>query len=181
MKKFLLPILFLLAFLERVVFDLGPNVELLTMALIVSSIYFNKKQTFYLVFSIIALSDLMLGNTSIFLFTWSGFLIPALFMGNILNNTSNNKYFFGTIMGISSNIFFYLWTNFGVWALDTWGMYPKTLSGLIMSYINGLPFLKTQFLSTIVFVPLGIFFVEILLLISKRVSILPKLDWGSSS
>jgi len=182
MKKILLLLLFIAAFLERTTFNLGPNIELITMAMVVSSLYLNKKQSFYLVFAIIALSDLALGNTSIFLFTWSGFLIPVLFIGSLLKNRKGiKKYFTGTILGIYSNIFFYLWTNFGVWALDAWGMYPKTPSGLLMSYINGLPFLKTQLISTTIFVPLGILSVELLFFLSKRIKVLPKLDWNPSS
>src|SRR3990167_10060366 len=89
-KVIFLGILFLAAFIERVIFDLGPNVELITMAMILSSFYFGKKESFWLTFAIIALSDLVIGNSNIFLFTWSGFLIPAFLASSILKKLITN-------------------------------------------------------------------------------------------
>jgi uncharacterized membrane protein len=171
MKKYLFVILFVLAFLERTVFDLGPNFELITAALILSSFYLGSKKAFWLTFLILATTDTIIGNTSIFLFTWSGFLLPALIVGKFFNEKKSNKIrgvLFGTSLGIGSNLFFFLWTNFGVWLLDQWGMYPKTLPGLIMSYLNGLPFLKYQLTSTLIFVPVGFIAIEITKYFIKR-------------
>lgn len=156
MKKIIVAILFLLAFSERVFFDLGPNIELITLLMLLSASYLGKKQAFWLTFLIISLTDIFIGNTNIFIFTWSGFLIPALVVGEVFRKINTNgikKIGLGTLGGIISNLFFYFWTNFGVWFLGT--MYPKTLSGLATSYINGLPFLKMQLLGTLFFVPLG--------------------------
>ncbi len=58
-------------------------------------------------------------------------------------------------VGLGSNIFFFIWTNFGVWLMDSWGIYTKDLSGLIKCYIFGLPFLKNQFVSSLIFIPTG--------------------------
>jgi hypothetical protein len=41
---------------------------------------------------------------------------------------------------LASSISFFLVSNFAVWA--AWQMYPKTFSGLMMSYAAGLPFLR---------------------------------------
>src|SRR4030067_2076454 len=86
-KYTLLVILFLAAFLERTVFDLGPNIELVTMAMILASFYFGRKQSFWLTFAILALTDLIIGNTYIFIFTWSGFLLPAIVVGGLIPRT----------------------------------------------------------------------------------------------
>lgn len=153
-KNIFVYLVFFLAFLERTVFDLGPNFELVTLAVVLSSFYLNKKSSLLSTLFIMLSSDLLIGNSSIFIFTWSGFLIPILFI-NIFKNLKINKIFSGTLAGISANIFFFAWTNFGVWALDSWGVYPKTFTGLLHSYINGLPFLKYQLISTLIFVPLG--------------------------
>src|SRR3989344_8065379 len=83
-KHLILVLLFLAAFSERVAFDLGPNIELVTMAMILSSFYFGKKESFWLTFAIIAISDRIIGNSNIFLFTWSGFLVPALFTSGVI-------------------------------------------------------------------------------------------------
>jgi hypothetical protein len=168
MKRLLLFSLFLLAFLERTYLDLGPNTELVTAALILSALYVGKKQSFWLVFVIIAATDLVIGNSNIFIFTWTGFLLPALFVSKFFTQNQNviKKVFSGTLAGMSSTAFFFLWTNFGVWLLS--GMYTKNLLGLLMSYTMGLPFLRYQAISTLLFVPLGILLTEAALSIIKK-------------
>jgi len=172
-KHILLITLFLIAFLERTVFDLGANIELVTMAMILASCCLGRKEAFWLILAIMATTDRVIGNTPILLFTWSGFLIPAFFIkgGYLkinhylklrlkLKNILLPKLLTLTGLGLTSNVFFFLWTNFGVWLLDSWGMYPNTLPGLLMSYINGLPFLKNQFISSLIFIPAGIVAIE---------------------
>lgn len=146
--------IFLLALVERVWFDLGPNIELITLATILAAFYLNKKLAFLLTLGTVALSDLLIGNSNIFLFTWSGFILPILAI-SIFKKINMNNILSGTLAGISSNLFFFFWTNFGVWALDSWGMYPNTALGLMSSFFNGLPFLKYSLTSTLFFVPLG--------------------------
>jgi len=163
MKKVLFALLFLLAFIERVSFDLGPNIELVTIAMLLASSYLGGKQGFTLVLLIMLLTDMIIGNTNIFIFTWSGFLIPATTLPYLFSKQKRKgvkKVFQGTFFGAGANFFFYIWTNFGVWLLDSYGMYPKTPGGLLMSYINGLPFWKNQLMSTIVFSILGFSIVE---------------------
>lgn len=154
MKKVFIYSLFVLAFIERVWFDLGPNIELVTLATIISAFYLDRKIALILTIGVIAGSDMIIGNSRIFLFTWSGFMLPILAI-NIFKNLKTNRILSATLAGISSNLFFFFWTNFGVWALDSWGMYPNTVLGLLHSYINGIPFLKYQLTSTLFFVPLG--------------------------
>jgi hypothetical protein len=167
-------ILFLVAVLSRTIFHLGPNIELVTTVMILSSYYLGRKSSFWLVFLIMAVTDRIIGNTSIFLFTWSGFLIPSLFASKLFKNLKLEiknlpiKTLGLVGGGLLSNVFFFIWTNLGVWLLDSWGMYPKTFAGLIMSYINGLPFLKPQLASTLIFVPLGFTLIEISILIYKN-------------
>ena len=136
------------------------------------------------------LSDLVIGNTNIFLFTWSGFLIPALSVSGFIKllikpYTSHfpsqrilkaggqspvaKKMFTGVSLlsvGLSANIFFFLWTNFGVWLLS--GMYPKTIIGLLMSYINAIPFLRYQAVSTLIFIPAGFFLIELSMSVCRK-------------
>lgn len=161
MKKVFILSIFFLALAERVWFDLGPNIELITLATILSAFYLDRKTTLLLTFGIVVLSDLLIGNSNIFVFTWSGFILPILAI-NIFKNLKVNNVLSGTLAGISFNLFFFFWTNFGVWALDSWGMYPNTALGLIQSYINGLPFLKYQLTSTLFFVPIGFLIYEVM-------------------
>lgn len=166
----LILLLFLLTLGERVLFDFGPNIELVTVSMLLVAFYFGAEKSLWFTLFVMLASDLFLGNTSIFLFTWSGFLIPVVVSGKIFQKkrTKNieqsggmfSRVFLGTGLGISTTLFFFLWTNFGVWALDSWGMYSNDLSGLMMSYINALPFLKNHLISTLVFVPTGFGVIE---------------------
>jgi len=99
---------------------------------------------------IVFFSDLYFGNTSVYIFTWVAYALIGIF-GALLKRSS--KYYFLKItgMGILSVVFFYLFTNFGWWL--TFEMYPLTLQGLIECYIAGLPFLKNQLFSSLIFVP----------------------------
>jgi hypothetical protein len=161
-KKAVFILLLVIALLGRVI-RIGPNIEFVTAGLILSSMFLGRKYAIFFVLIVMLFSDIIIGNTNIFLFTWSGFLIPAILAAGILNKLKLNKLILGTGLGLTSNIFFYLWTNFGVWALDSWGMYEKSVSGLIRCYINGLPFLKYQMFSTLLALPLGFILVKMLL------------------
>jgi len=99
---------------------------------------------------IVFFSDLYFGNTSVYIFTWVAYALIGIF-GALLKRSS--KYYFLKItgVGILSVVFFYLFTNFGWWL--TFEMYPLTLQGLIECYIAGLPFLKNQLFSSLIFVP----------------------------
>lgn len=166
MRIFFFIALVLFAFLERVIFDLGPNVELVTMAMLLASFYLGRRWALWVVFLVMVLSDTILGNTNIFLFTWSGFLIPAVVASGVFGRRKNpggaKRVVLATGVGVGATLFFYSWTNFGVWLLDSWGMYSRDFSGLLLSYINGLPFLRMQMASTLLFVPVGFVVVEFL-------------------
>lgn len=157
MKLVVLALLTVVALLERTVFDLGPNVELVTALMVLSAFYFGRKYSLAAVLVVMVLSDLVIGNSGIFIFTWSGFLIPALFI-----HMAKRWDRLGLFSGIGANLFFFVWTNFGVWLMDGWGMYANDLGGLVSSYVNGLPFLRLQLMSTILFVPLGVLVFEVL-------------------
>ncbi len=160
-KRLFIFAIFILALVERVWFDLGPNIELVTLASLLAAFYMDKKIALLLTFVLVVLTDIVIGNSNIFIFTWSGFILP-IFAIEAFKKLKTNKVFSGLLAGISFNTIFYLWTNFGVWALDSWGMYPNSMLGLMQSLINGLPFLKYQLTSTLFFVPIGFIIFEIL-------------------
>lgn len=176
-KYLYIGILFLVAISERVFLDLGPNVELVTTVMLLTAFYFGRKESAWLTLSIIVFSDLIIGNSTIFIFTWTGFLIPALFAKRLLQLLTTNqqakKKVFTTAKlistGLISNIFFFLWTNFGVWMIGN--MYPKTFTGLMQSYINALPFLRYQVISTLIFIPLLYLITEVSIKLFQKVSI----------
>ncbi len=156
-------VLFLVAFLGRTVYHIAPNVEFVTFTLVMAGFYLGLKHSFWLVLSVMVLSDIVLGNTNIFLFTWTGFLIPALLSRQTTRAKKSSRIFtvlFLTSTGLLFNLFFYFWTNFGVWLLDSWGMYSKDIHGLISCYVNALPFLKNQLTGTALSLPAGYLIIE---------------------
>lgn len=146
-----------LGFLTRTIFTIGPNVEFVTIASLGAGYFMNNKKLALIVpLVIMALSDAVIGNSSIFLFTWSAFLLTpvigiALSKYGQKTSTANTALigFGGSLLSI---FIFFLWTNFGV--VVTTSMYPDTISGLFNSYINALPFLKNQLYSNMIFAPI---------------------------
>lgn len=163
MRYFLFLVLGLMAIGERVFLDFGPNVELITAGMLLVGFYLGQKWGLAFVVFVMLTTDILLGSTSIYIFTWTGFLVPALVAGRFMSKRSKVKTVAtGAATGIGATLFFYLWTNFGVWLLDSWGMYTNDLSGLMQSYVNALPFLRYHLTSTILFVPAGFMVVEFL-------------------
>lgn len=157
--------LVLLGVLFRTVWHLGENIEFVTSSTLLSASYLGLGWAIFTPVVIMFISDLILGNTSIFIFTWSAYMIVGVmgFFGFSMMKKSSVgfKIVMATGLAAVASIWFYLWTNFGVWLLDSWGMYPKTLVGLIDAYIMGLPFLKINLLGNLVFVPVSFFIAEI--------------------
>jgi hypothetical protein len=146
--------------LSRTVFHLGPNVEFVTAIAISSGLLMkNKMLAFAVPVVVMFISDLFIGNSNIFIFTWSGFIFPVVLgfmISKILKKTAEKKYLkltsLSCLSGISSGLIFFLWTNFGHWL--TTNMYTKDLTGLIDCYINAIPFLKPQLAGNLIIVPL---------------------------
>ena len=174
-RKLLLSVILVgIALSERLFFDLGPNIELITVATLLAGVYLGWPYSFFVPFLTLAISDISKGNTSIFLFTWSAYLIIGA-SGLLIRRFHLNK---SKLLGASfaaalfSSVFFYLFTNFGVWLL---GWYPPTFAGLTACYLMGLPFLKLNLIGNLIFVPLGFTVFEMgrLLVASARHAGLP--------
>lgn len=158
-KTIFIIFLIIIAILERLWFDLGPNVELITTAAILTTIILGKQFGMIVPLFILGITDIFLGNNPIMLFTWSAFILEVLMINYIVKKISFQKrklftkLFSSMAIGGGASIWFYLWTNFGVWLMNSWGMYPRNLLGLISCYIAGLPFLKLNLFSNLLFVP----------------------------
>lgn len=132
-----------------------PNLETLTTTMLLAGSLLGARYAMWIAGITIVATDLLIGNDLIFLFTWSAWIAVAIAAVALKQwNTKPLRYagaMFGA--GILATLFFFLWTNFGVWAIS--GMYEHTAAGLLQSYIMGLPFLKNQLLGNFVFVPLA--------------------------
>ena len=126
------------------------NFEAVTALSLLSGSFFGGIYAAIIPLLMIFLSDFYFGNTSIFLFTWSAFILIGVF-GILIKRRSKRYVFKMTGLGICSVLFFYLYTNFGWWLTSS--MYPLTLSGLLQCYIAALPFLRNQLISILIFIP----------------------------
>lgn len=119
---------------------------------ILSGIFLNRYFALFVPLTAMAISDILIGNNYIFIFTWSGFaIIGVLFYLLKSKNKMTLKktpLIFGT--SIASVLMYDLWTNFGCFL----GWYPKTIGGLTMCYTVAIPFILWHILSTTIAVGL---------------------------
>lgn len=134
--------LIFLAVAERLWLDLGPNVELVTLMSVLASVYLGRRWGVAVALVALIISDLILGNTLIMLFTWSAFVLIAWGGQQVRHSPAR-----AGIYGLLAALFFYLYTNFGVWLIG--GLYPKTWLGLVECYLMGLPFFKIHAVSSV--------------------------------
>ena len=158
-------LLIFIGILGRTVFHFGDNIEFVTSSTLLAGSFLGVFWALFVPLIIMAISDLIIGNTNIFIFTWSAYFIIGLLALILLRK---KKSFLGRIIkaeavGILSSIVFFLWTNFGVWALDGFNMYSDNLSGLLDSYVMGIPFFKANLLSNLLFVPIFFFLFQLLI------------------
>jgi uncharacterized protein DUF6580 len=81
--------------------------------------------------------------------SWAWYLAIVLFGGVLMTNSKPWR-----VLGaaLAASVSFFIVSNFGVWA--AWAMYPKTLSGLTMAYVAGLPFFRNDVAGDLVFTAL---------------------------
>ena len=151
----------LIGILTRTVWHIAPNVEFVTALTLCGAYFIRRNYSLAIPFGIMFISDMIIGNQAIYIFTWSAFGIAWL-MGKLMNMERIQKFgvklprlfklaLVSETSGILFTMLFFLWTNLGVVMTTT--MYPKTLEGVITSYTMGLPFLVPQLLGNIIIVP----------------------------
>jgi len=137
--------------------DLGapPNLELSTAAAFLAAGLLRHRVAMLAPLAVVALSDVLLGNSSVLLFTWTAWAVigvGAWWAGQVRGRA---RFVSALGFGVGSSIFFYLWTNAGVWWLGRGTFYPAGLDGLMASYVAGLPFLRPMLLGNLVLLPLA--------------------------
>lgn len=135
-----------------------PNVETLTAVSLLAGILLGGVYAVVVPLAVVALTDSLIGNDIILVYTWSAWLLIGLFglaarrFGK-LHQARFARFIFGTTgLGVASSLFFFLWTNFGVWQLFDY--YPSGLNGLLASYLAGLSFLRLSLVGNLFLVPL---------------------------
>jgi hypothetical protein len=85
-------------------------------------------------------------------FTWDNFVTWAwyagmLLLGRKLRNHARPLPIVGA--SVAAAVSFFLVSNFATWA--AMDMYPKTFAGLMTSYLNGIPFFRTELVANVLF------------------------------
>lgn len=104
--------------------------------------------------TIIGITDIIIGNGYIFIFTWSGFAmmgVISFFMRKKIEFTPKFT-LYTTSIGILGVMVYDIWTNFGWWYI----YYPHTLEGIILCYIAAIPFILWHLLSCMIVFPIAI-------------------------
>ena len=133
-KNLIIAIIMLAAVLTRLVPHL-PNFTPVTAIALFGGLYISNKILAYaLPLTIMFISDIFLGFSSITLFVYSGFMLVTL-IGTLRKKPNILTIFMGSLS-------FFIVTNFGVWLLG----YPKTWTGLVECYTLALPFFRNSLL-----------------------------------
>lgn len=133
-----------------------PNVETVMAASIIAGALLGPYWGVFVGLTAVVGSDMILGNTNILWYTWSAWALIGILAAFAKLNPNKSVWSSAlklTGAGVIGTALFYIWTNFGVWHLS--GMYAHTWSGLVQSYIMGLPFLRNQLLGNLLIVPVA--------------------------
>lgn len=118
-----------------------PNVTPLAAMAFFGGAYLDRKWALILPLTALFISDLILGFHSTMPFVYGCFILSGC-IGYLLR--SHRTVPFLALGSLVSSTLFFIITNFGVWLTGT--MYEKTLSGLMQSYVMGVPFFRNTLL-----------------------------------
>lgn len=115
-----------------------PNFAPIAAIGLFAGVFLPRKMAILLPLAAMIFSDVFLGFHGLIFWTWGAFLLIGAFSTFVLKKNYNTTTVLASSIGAS--VFFYLVTNFGVWAEGL--LYPPTLAGLASSYVNALPFFR---------------------------------------
>lgn len=136
-------------------FQIAPNLELVTVASVLAAVIIGWKAALIVPISTMIMSDLIIGNSSIFIFTWSSFVVIGLaaLLLRKLANKPKSQIIYSAGFAVASSFFFFIVTNFGVWAQ---GWYPATMAGLTSCFVAAVPFYRTMLIGNLILVPTAV-------------------------
>ena len=153
MKNIILTVIIFLGIISRLVYH-SPNFTPIFSICIFSGMMFDDHKKKYIIpLCCMFISDLFIGMHSTILFVYFSLLL-VVWIGKINSKRPSIVSLIVTIF--TSNIVFFIITNFGVWLMQI-SFYDKTLSGLITCYIAAIPFLNNSLLSNLIFTPILIY------------------------
>jgi hypothetical protein len=133
-----------------------PNLELSTAVTFAAAFLLRNRAAAVAPIVVAMVSDLVLGNTSILVFTWSAWAVIGV-ASVLLPRFRGGWRRYATALGfgVGGSLWFFGWTNFGVWVMGDGSWYPRSAQGLVDCYVAGLPFLRPMLLGNLVLVPLA--------------------------
>lgn len=133
----------------------APNLELVTAVSVLAAVTMGWRATLIVPLATMIVSDLIIGNSSIFMFTWGSFALIGIGATVLrkLNSKPKMQILSSAGFAVASSFAFFIITNFGVW-LQGW--YPATFSGLMDSYIMAVPFYRTMLVGNLIIVPAAV-------------------------
>ena len=128
-----------------------PNVAPIAAIALFGGTYFNKKYALVVPLAAMFVSDWFLGFHASMLAVYTSFLITGC-IGLWLHSHKTT----GNVISASlaSSLIFFFLTNFNFWYADA--LYPKTITGLMTSYVNALPFFRNTVFGDLFYT--GVFF-----------------------
>ena len=116
------------------------------LALFAGAHFDDKRWAFVVPLAAMLLSDLVLGFHGQMPITYAAFAVIVA-MGFWLKE--NKSVLNVTGASVAAATFFFVVSNFGVWAFDR--LYPLTLQGLITCYVAAIPFFQNWLIATLVY------------------------------
>ena len=136
-------------------YNFAPNLEFITVAAVMAAIILGARWAIIVPLLSMVVSDLFIGNSAIFMFTWGSFAIigAGAILLKKLNDQPGKQIAFSAGFAIASSFAFFVITNFGVWIQ---GWYPATLAGLINCFTMAIPFYRTMIIGNLIIVPTAV-------------------------
>ncbi|MGZ3740120.1 MAG: DUF6580 family putative transport protein [Bdellovibrionota bacterium] len=122
-----------------------PNMAPMTSIALFGGVQLSRSRAFAVTMLTMIMSDILLAwaeGHAVFgmwsLFTYSGFALVVL-AGMWLRLAPTAGRTRSLLTG--SSLFFWMWTNFGIWLVGEGSPYPHTFDGLLSCYVAAIPFL----------------------------------------
>lgn len=133
-------------------YSIAPNLEIVTAVSVLAALMIGFRGAIIVPLGSMIISDLFIGNSSIFIFTWSSFATIGMLamMLRKLNHKPKIQILGSFGFAILSSFLFFAITNFGVW-LQGW--YPATMAGLVSCFTMAIPFYRTMLIGNMILVP----------------------------
>ncbi len=143
-KNIILTIIVVLAVLSRLIDHPSNFTPVFALALFSAVCFANEKLALFIPFSVMFISDLFIGLSSLNIVVYFTFGISYIIGYFFLKKNPGIVRIIMASVAVST--IFFIVSNFYVWALDPFSLYEKTYTGFIQCYTMALPFFRNSLL-----------------------------------